>query len=79
MDLVVNNDMVLTLSMHKCAGSPSMYTRFLWITLTPTRCFLASMVDVVAAAAAAATAAFDLTFWVLCFFSAFFSATVLFI
>ena len=71
--LVMNNDTVLTLSLHKYAGRPIMYTRFLWITLTPARCFLASTVDV-----DAAVAAFGLTFWVLCFFSAFFSATVLF-
>uniref|UniRef100_A0A0A8YD43 Uncharacterized protein n=1 Tax=Arundo donax TaxID=35708 RepID=A0A0A8YD43_ARUDO len=54
-----------------------MYTRFLWITLTLARCFLASAVAVVVVAAAAAAVAFGFTFWVLCFFSAFFSATVL--
>lgn len=75
----MNDDMVLTISLHKCAGSPVMYTRFFWITLTPTRCFLDSTVDVVVVVdAAAAKAAFGLTFWLLCFFSAFFSATVLF-
>ena len=63
----------LTLSLHKCAGSPIMYTRFLWMTLTLARCFLDSTVDI----AVVGGAAFGLTFWVLCFFSAFFSATVL--
>jgi hypothetical protein len=50
-----------------------MYTRFLWITLIVARCFLDSTVDVVVAVGAA----FGLTLWAFCFFSAFLSATVL--